>query len=124
MKGKRMIALALCLLLTAALLSGCGSKFSKENQAAAEAALKAADDYLDGKIDATAAWTIFETSKASVTEKDGAMTAQLLRSYFTNLSTAVLISTQTEGMSYSGGTLLVRRNELARYMEVAERSEK
>ena len=42
MKGKRMIALALCLLLTAALLSGCGSKFSKENQAAAEAALKAA----------------------------------------------------------------------------------
>ncbi len=123
MNFRKWMALALSAVLMITAFTGCGTKsgLSRTNEDACLAAIQAADDYLDGSIDANTAWAIIQESKAAITQEDGKMKATILQSYITNIGTALLMATQTEGQSYSGGSLVVRRNELARELGVSER---
>ena len=118
---KRVFATVFCVLFACTALMGCsGSEVSSQNTKVGKEALKVADRFLDGDITASQALSTLEKCKGQVTDEDGTK-SKVLRSYIQNLFTAVAISTQTKGMSYSGSTLLKRRNELAKYVGESER---
>ena len=119
---KKTLVLTLCLLLVLTALTACGSKISSANAAAANRVLETADDLLDGKINCADALVILSECEDSF-QSNGKITDEgtRLKSYCKNISSAAFMMMQTEGQSYSGGTLLARRNELAEYMGVPER---
>ena len=92
---------------------GGGSKSSVGKQA-----LKITDRYIDGEISASEALNSLTECENSLADSDD-LEDKVIKADISNIKTAIFMAEQTSGMDYSGGTLLVRRNELAR--EIGER---
>ena len=83
-------------------------------------ALRITDQYIDGEISASDALNLLTECENDIPDT-GNMKDTLLKTEIGNIKTAIFMAEQTSGMDYSGGTLLVRRNELARDIGEPER---
>ena len=100
-------------IIIAATGSGSSSSVGKR-------ALNITDRYIDGEISANDALNSLTECENDIPDT-GNMKDTLLKTEIGNIKAAIFMAEQTSGMDYSGGTLLVRRNELARDIGEPER---